>query len=36
MGIVKYKDTNVKFFAVIRKDGIGADSPFINGSSNFS
>jgi hypothetical protein len=36
MGPVQYQDTNVKFFAVIRKDGIGAKTPYINGSSNFS
>ena len=36
MGPIQYKDTGIKFFAIIRKDGIGANTPYINGSSNFS
>ena len=35
MGPVKYQDTNIKFFAIIRKDS-SIKIPYINGSSNFS
>ena len=36
LGDVPYADTSVVFFAIIRKDGIGSATPYINGSGNFS
>ena len=36
LGTVPYADTSVVFFAIIRKDGIGAGTPYINGSAGFS
>ena len=36
MGPVKYQDTNIKFFAIIRKESNSVNVPYINGSSNFS
>jgi len=36
LGDVSYADTSVTFFAVIRKDGIGAKTPHLNGSAGFS
>ena len=36
-GEVSYNDeTDLVLFAIIRKDGIGAETPYINGSANFS
>lgn len=35
-GDVSYSDTNVVLFAIIRKDGIGEGTPYINGSDGFS
>ncbi len=36
LGDVSYADTSVTFFAVIRKDGIGVKTPYLNGSAGFS
>jgi hypothetical protein len=37
LGQVSYNDeTDLVMFAIIRKDGIGAATPYINGSGNFS
>ena len=37
LGDVSYKqDTDLVLYAIIRKDGFGAQTPYINGSGNFS
>lgn len=36
LGEIEYKNTNVVFFAIVRKDGIGSSTPYIDGASNFS
>ena len=35
-GDVSYADTSLVLFAIIRKDGIGEGTPYINGSDGFS
>jgi hypothetical protein len=35
-GDVSFADTSLTLFAIIRKDGIGAATPYINGSAGFS
>ena len=36
LGDIPYADTSLVFFAIIRKDGIGAGTPYIDGSAGFS